>query len=61
MKLETVQQAIPQPVNWAVIVGGPVVSVLDVVNPILQTISFLVAIAWGGVQLYTWWQKRNNK
>jgi hypothetical protein len=55
--LEHVQQAVPQPVNWAVIVGAPIASFLDVVNPILQAVSFLVAIAWGAVQLYTWWKK----
>lgn len=55
--LEQVQQAIPQPVNWTVIGGLPIVAWLEIVNPILQTVSFLVAIAWGGVQLYTWWKK----
>lgn len=61
MRFETLQSALPQPVNWAVIVGAPVLSFLEVVNPILQAISFLVAIAWGSVQLYGWWQKRKRK
>lgn len=54
MKLES----IPQPVSWAVILQGPVVGFLDVLNPILQAVSFVVAIIWGGIQIYSWWKKR---
>lgn len=64
MKLDAIQNVIPQQVqsgiNWAVIVGAPVASFLSVVNPILQAISFIVAIAWGSVQLWSWWKKRRG-
>ena len=60
MKLEQIQQAIPQPVHW-VVFGVPIVSLFEVVNPILQAIAFIVAIAWGGLQIFGWIEKRRKR
>lgn len=57
-KFEQVVQHVPQPVSWVVVLQGPLVGFLDVLNPILQAVSFLVAIAWGAVQIYAYFNKR---
>jgi hypothetical protein len=47
-----------QPVNLIVIWGAWVVGVLEVVNPILQSISLVIGISWGGLQLYRYLRKK---
>lgn len=53
---------IPWPVNCAVIMGTPLLATIAeymrLINPLLQAVSFLVAIAWGSVQLYSSWKRR---
>lgn len=53
---------IPWPINCAVIVGTPALATIakwmELINPLLQGLSFLVAIAWGSAQLYSWWKRR---
>lgn len=60
MKLEQIQQVIPQPVNW-VVFGVPIVSLFEVVNPVLQAVAFIVAIAWGAIQIYGFVERRRRK
>lgn len=60
-KIEHIQAALPVPVNVGVVFGVPVISLFEVVNPVLQAIAFLVAIAWGGLQIYGWLSKRWRK
>lgn len=59
MSLDQIQQSIPSPVNWAVIVGGPLVSLLDVINPVLQAIAFLVGIGWGLFQIWIAYKRKS--
>jgi hypothetical protein len=59
MKIEQIQQSIPQSVNVAVIGGLPLAAWLELVNPILQAIAFLVAIAWGGFQIWIAYKKKS--
>lgn len=53
-RLQTVAEHTPTWVNWITIVGAAVLSWL-------QPIAALVAIAWGGLQIYGWFEKRRNK
>lgn len=57
MKLEQ----IPSTLHHWVVFGVPIVSVFDLLNPILQAIAFIVAIAWGGMQMYGWIEKRRKR
>ena len=56
--LEPIQQQ-SLPVNLAVIGGLPVVAWLEIINPILQALAFLVAIAWGGFQMWIAYKKKS--
>jgi hypothetical protein len=47
-----------QPVNLIVVWAAWVVGVLEVVNPILQSISLVIGISWGGLQLYRYLRKK---
>jgi hypothetical protein len=47
-----------QPVNLVVVWAAWVVGVLEVVNPMLQSISLLIGISWGGLQLYRYLRKK---
>jgi hypothetical protein len=60
MKFEAIQQAVPQSVSWAVIIQGPALSFLAVLNPILQAVSLLIAIVWGCIQIHGWLKKRKK-
>ncbi|HEY2931175.1 MAG TPA: hypothetical protein VGK99_05465 [Acidobacteriota bacterium] len=57
MKLEQIQQvadATPTWANWLIIGGSWAVS-------ILQPLALLVTVAWGGLQIFSWWEKRRKK
>jgi hypothetical protein len=47
-----------QPVNLIVVWAAWIVGVLEVVNPILQSISLVIGISWGGIQLYRYLRKK---
>ena len=50
----TLSEHTPQWVNWLVIVGGAVASWL-------APIASLVAITWGCLQIYGWFEKRRKR
>jgi hypothetical protein len=57
MKQEAIQHvadSAPPWVNWTVIVGSAVASWL-------APIASLVGIIWGGLQIYSWFEKRRCK
>ena len=60
MKLQELHDHIPSPVNWAVILQGPIVGFFNVLNPILQAVAYTVTIVWGLLQIYGWY-KRSHK
>ena len=63
MKLEQIQQHIPQsvqvPANWAA-VGAAISSFVGWIQGPLAVIASLLSICWLSLQIYGWFQKRRR-
>lgn len=53
-RIQEVADSAPAWLNWLAIVGSAALS-------FLQPIASLVAIVWGGLQIYGWFEKRRKR
>ena len=53
-QVQSIAEAPPAWVNWIIMVGG-------VIAAWLAPLASFVAILWGGIQIYSWYEKRQYR